>query len=812
MALSVAKCLDDDVFNGRLTRAQADRAIAEVRKIMEESGANEGQAAARAADVLTREAALAQRQTALQVLAWDRVLNDVAAHPDGTAAGVAAIFARDLKGKLNPSSVESKTAALRGLMNSKFAEGLDAYRSTALGFRRDTAGLLRFVRELYGEATGSAVDANAAKAWRSTTDWAVAQFGAARGGDIRLESWRLPQNWDSAKVKAAGQQTFSDFMHSEVAAGRLRIADWETGLAVDPLRRAEIISHAWERISTDGLSDLVPGQAGGTKLGNARSERRAFEWTNADAYLGFNERFGAGDAGLFDLLVNHIDGMARDIALLERLGPNPAASARAAIDLARKASAGGGMWADLKIHHLESLWHHVSGAASTPVSETLARYGGNTRAILSSAQLGSATLSAVTDFGTLRQTAAWNGLSVVGMMREYTGQMNPANAADRLLAVRMALGADSWARTGQAAMRMTMEEMGNTLPNRMADTVMRASLLAPHTQALKNAFGMEFMGALGEAAGRTFGDLDPPIRQTMERYGIGAWEWERIRTAGLFDDRGVKFIMPEQMTRTGDRADLNAAVRLLEMVNTERGFAVLEPGAAERAIMLGKTQAGTPWGEFARFVMQYKSFPVTMITRHGMRGASLGAAGFGAYMASFGVTMTLLGAFTMQMKQIAYGRDPRDMNDWRFWGAAAAQGGAIGIYGDFLNGSLTRADRSFAMTMLGPGFGLVDDLMKLTGANITATVAGRDAHFGREMAQFVRRNTPGTSLWYGRLALDRLMWDRLQMLSDPDYAQAFRRTEDRALRENNQRFWWGPGDAAPERAPAMGRAIGMDAR
>lgn len=152
------------------------------------------------------------------------------------------------------------------------------------------------------------------------------------------------------------------------------------------------------------------------------------------------------------------------------------------------------------------------------------------------------------------------------------------------------------------------------------------------------------------------------------------------------------------------------------------------------------------------------------------------------------------------------------MSDPTFWGAAFLQGGGAGILGDFLNSALTRADRGFYMTAIGgPTAGLVDDLARLTGANIQATAEGRDANFGRDLARFVRRNAPGTSLWYARLALDRLMFDRLQELVDPDAHRDFRRIEDRAYREMGQEFWWRPGDGGPERAPALGAALGMDA-
>lgn len=807
---NIAKCLGDAVDAGRISREGAEKALREVKRVFDENpGLSEGAAMARAAEQMAADAAKRKRQTALQMAATDRALRDVAGHPDGAYRGTWAVFARDLTGKAAYSNVEGRAQAVRGILHSKFADGLDAYRAKNLGLTRDTIGLQRFIRDLYGEASGDPVAANAARAWSDAAEYARGRFNAA-GGDIpRKEAWRLPQHFDAETVKRMGRAAFEDWMHRAVEDGRLRIWDYEANAPVDPLRRAEIISQAFERISTNGLSDLTPGQAGASKLANSRSDRRAFEWTTADAWLEANRKFGGGDAGIFDLLVNHIDGMANDIAQLEILGPNPGATARLLIDSARKAGI-----SDNEAWYLENAWNVVNGSALSPVAGWKASFFGGVRAWLSSAQLGSAVLSSVSDFQTMRQTAAWNGLGSNGIMGEYFNLLNPANAADRKLAVRAGLIADGWAHRARAAQRTMFEEIGQTLPARISDFVMRVSGMNAHTQAAKWAFGMEFLGRLADDAGKGFDALDPALRRTMERYGIGAADWDLIRAKGLHSEDGVDLIFPEQMVRDGDRAAERAATRLLEMVDAERGFAVLEPGAAEKALTLQGTQAGTWAGEFWRATTQYKSFPITMMTRHLYRGFNAGGAtAAGLYLARLTIGLTAFGAFAMQMKEIAKGRDPRDMTTPGFWGAAFFQGGGAGIVGDFLNSAVTRADRSFYMTAIGgPTAGLVDDVMKLTGANIQATAEAKDAHWGRDAARFVRRNTPGTSLWYTRLAMDRLLWDQLQAIVDPDAARSWQRTEQRARQETRQEFWWRPGETGPERGPAAGRVIGVDGR
>jgi hypothetical protein len=259
------------------------------------------------------------------------------------------------------------------------------------------------------------------------------------------------------------------------------------------------------------------------------------------------------------------------------------------------------------------------------------------------------------------------------------------------------------------------------------------------------------------------------------------------------------------------RARLEAATRLLEFVQTEARFAVPEPGAAERALMLGQTRPGTFIGEFVRSALQFKSFPVTVMLMHIGRGLNQeGMHGKAAYLASFAIATTLMGALAMQLKDIAKGRDPRNMEDHRFWLAAAAQGGGAGILGDFLYSAVARTDQDFYAQMAGgPMAGLASDIAKIAGLNIQALDdERRERALGADLVRFMRFNTPGSSLWYGRLAMDRLLWDRLQWWADPQAGRRFRQLERRAMREYEQEFWWAPGETAPRRAPSLNAPMG----
>jgi hypothetical protein len=80
---------------------------------------------------------------------------------------------------------------------------------------------------------------------------------------------------------------------------------------------------------------------------------------------------------------------------------------------------------------------------------------------------------------------------------------------------------------------------------------------------------------------------------------------------------------------------------------------------------------------------------------------------------------------------------------------------------------------------------------------------------GREGTDFLRRYTPGTSLWYTRLAIERNFFDQIQMLVDPGYEESWKARE-RGRVERGSPSWWSPGETAPGRAPDYENALGGD--
>lgn len=812
--MRIEKCLNAKVSANKLSREQAEAALKVIRQLEAERLRQLGPGAPNplrdpldTIDGLRRKVAEAKerkRQAALQALAVNRVAERQDAHPQGVWHGAASQIGRDWTARAgHADNVEVRQSSVRNLLRGMMSEGIERYRSKLAGLTRDKAGPIAMVRELYGDRSGDQVAGAAAKAFAEASEYARQRRNAAGGKTAQRETWRLPQQLSRDRLLAMGKAGFSDYMHGALEEGRLKIVDWESGGDVDPLKAAEIIDQAWERVTSNGLVDLTPGAAGAKALANRRAERRVFEWTSAAAWLDANRRLGRGDAAIFDSMISHLDSMADDIGLMEVLGPNPAHTARVLVDRVRKAGKTG-----LPAYQLEALYDQVSGAASTPVSQNFSALMSAARALQTAAKLGSAVISAVSDFNTLAMTAIWNDLPATKVVASYARLW--VDPKMRTNARRLGLIAEVGLDRANVALRENVAQAGRGIFQSMADVVLRASGLAPHTELARWAFGMEFLGHLADLARTPFADLPARTRRALERYGVDADDWAATAAEGIVDFDGATFVWLEQLAKASP-AGKRAADRLGAMLQTETDFAVPISDARARSLILGRTRPGTVEGEMRRAMGQFKAFPVAMLALHGLRGVqSLRAGDKGLYLAASVVGTTVLGAFALQAKQVVQGKDPRDMTTWEFWAAAFLQGGGAGIFGDYLYAAVNRADLSFYATITGgPTTGFIDDLVRLVGPNIGAGLdEDRDIAFGARFARFVRNNTPGSSLWYLRLAFGRLFLNQLQQAIDPGANRAFRRMERRAQRNYGQASWWRAGRLQPSREPDWGAALG----
>ena len=670
--------------------------------------------------------------------------------------------------------------------------------------------------EIIGNANGSTRNATAqagARAWLSVIESLRKRFNDG-GGDVgKLDYGYLPQPHDTAKVRGAGNDAARDTWANAV----MPLLDRSQYLREDGARMADdevlqFLREAWQTIATDGLNKTQPGARptpGSGAKANAGSQSRQIHFRDGDAYLTYMSDYGVGS--MYDAMVGHVGRLSRDIGLVERYGPNPNSQMRLQFDLADRAD--GGLKRTFGMLP-ESYWNVISGVTGTPVSGQIAQVATHARNIETFGKLAGAVLSSVTDMGTFMVTTGfhklnyWDALKNVG--KQFDGETRDFLTMHGILAESMAHDMNRW----------TGENIGQTWSGLLANSTMKLSLMNAWTDALRRGWAMTMMNGMAKMSKTDWAALAPYDRWRMESKGITEADWSTIRQAQLTQFQGAEFLTPESIRAT-DAQNVNEVVaKVLGMINDEAEYAVLNPDLKTRAAQTwGGMQRGTPTGELARSVMQFKSFPIAMITRHwgrlldlprGLNGAPM-LANRVVYAGAMLASLTALGGVSYQIKQILLGKDPIDMTNPKFWLRALAQGGGLGIVGDFLltdptenpGDSTANAIKNIAGPVIGSAFDVVG---KLGVENAYQAAHGKDTHAGAEAIRVARSHLPFVNLWYAKAALDHAGLNALQENLSPGYLGKMRQ---RAQKDWRQDYWWSPDQALPQRAPDLGAMAGQ---
>ena len=83
-------------------------------------------------------------------------------------------------------------------------------------------------------------------------------------------------------------------------------------------------------------------------------------------------------------------------------------------------------------------------------------------------------------------------------------------------------------------------------------------------------------------------------------------------------------------------------------------------------------------------------------------------------------------------------------------------------------------------------------MINLTFGNVSQLASGEKTNAGKELAAFIQRYTPGTNLWYTRLVIERILFDTLEKLLNPNYTSDTRRKVNQLKSRTGQDYWWSP--------------------
>jgi len=667
--------------------------------------------------------------------------------------------------------------------------------------------IARITDEGHGRDTGNKAAQEAAQIIAKTQEAARTMLNG-RGAFIKkLPGWIARQSHDSVAVAAAGFERWRDAI--------LPRLDERTFDGVkDP---DAFLQHAWRGIVT-GLhgsgtpGDWLGGFTGYSNRAKKVSSERVLHFTSADDWHAYNEQFGSKT--VLEAVADGVKSAARSAALMDVWGTNPEAAFRADVDqLKRRESMTPKQLEKLSDWRIEAEFKQVNGTANSQGLPSRARVHANIRAWITMSKLGGVVLSAFPDIGIQASALRHNGVSYFdGLANGFESMMRGRSSGDqREIADLLAAGVQGV--SGNVFERFGVNEAVGGKMSRAMRFFFKANLLEWWTDSMKTGVGLMLSKNLAGAQAKGFSQLPPLLQLSLRRYRLGEPEWNLLRGMDTKVAKGEKYLTADTVDDIPDdaikawakvekagsvkRAREELKTRLNAYYANEIRTAMTEPGARERTIATFGTSAGTPIGEAIRYLMQFKTYGITFATRHiareFLRSGQLDKTGLAALI----LGTTTLGYVSMTAKEFVKGKNPRKVEDMgdaaSVVGAAMAQGGGLGIYGDFLFGEYNRFGGGLVGTLGGPAIGTVEDLTKLYGATKDWAQGKTKTDPAAKAFNLVKDNTPFLNLFYTRMALDHLILFKVQEAMNPGY---LKRMESRVKQDNNQSFWLAPTSAA----------------
>jgi hypothetical protein len=667
------------------------------------------------------------------------------------------------------------------------------------------------VREIFKNAdghTGNDAAKIAARAWLDTIEQMRVRFNAA-GGDVgRLVYGYVPQPHDIARIRKVTADVWAQKVMPLLDRSRYVLED---GSRMSDAELTMFLRNAHETLATDGLSKQEPGAFHGSgKRANRGGDERQIHFADGEAWSAYMSEFGSGS--IYDAMLGHVHGMTRDTVLIERYGPDANATARLQNDLTARVDGTsaqrlvGTMSIDPKTY-----WDMISGKTGAPVDESLANNAQMVRNIQVADKLGAAVVSSVTDLGTMTITSGYNQLPFWQLVKDVASQ--GTKETREWMSVQGMISESA----ANAINRWSGDNLGSNWSGKLANSVLKASFLTAWTNGLRQGFTMSMNARLASMAKKTWAELDEFDRVRFRRSEITEADWTAMNSIAPTHFKGRELLTPQSILASGHPQAQSIAAKVFGFIHDESEFAVVNPNLATRAVQTwGGLEAGTKAGELARTTMQFKSFPIAMMTRHWARmlEGNLGTsdapmlANRTAYAFALAATLTGLGAIAVQEKQILAGKDPIDMSKGRFWIKALTQGGGFSIFGDLFlvdpSGSPGDAMGTLAKNILGPTFGSVGELFTKNVENVWQEAAGKDSHWQVELFKWAKAQTPAANLWWLKPLVEHGFTNAMNESMSPGYLA---RQQQRAAKEWGQRWWWAPKDKVPQRAPDLTAAV-----
>lgn len=612
------------------------------------------------------------------------------------------------------------------------------------------------------------------------------------------------------EAKAKNAAAYSDFIAP--------LLDWKEmskneGKEIEP---KAFLHSVWEGLASGVHLKANPenmdtvSSFGGQDLASKVSAYRKLLFKDAASFQKYNDKFG--QKNLMEGVSSSLGRLSENIALMNRFGTNPQNMVDKLFNSLRGQTRmdfnDGRKW-----YALERNWNYVSGQSRIPLNQGWAKAGATVRAYNVLTSLGQAVTAHLTNLtATGPSELHYQGISpLVGFFSQIKGMIeNTVNPDKRYVANRIGVGLEGFIHNFYSPFEGAQDVPG--LMSKISQSFYALNGERPFSNALSGAVSNMMSNHFAEMAGLSFEKLPLETQRLFGLYDIKPMEWDSIRK-GVEDVGGSKQLFPDSVRgipkeeiakmveakgqKVSDRTvalyrdDLESRFRNQYIDRVD--YANLKPGAKEMSILHFGTRPGTPEGEAARFIAQFKAYPVAYFTKtlsRDLYGRTGNAERIGA-MATVAAATTIGGFGSLTLNALASGKTPPDPTKWATFQASMVKGGGLGILTDYIFGEGT-IGRSPMDTALGPTFGKVNSILSMyqKAKDISAEEAFGEktkgyASLKDDFSRNIRSLIPFNNLIYLKGLFEYQVLYRMNEMLNPGYLD---RMKERMKSGSGQQF------------------------
>lgn len=722
-----------------------------------ERGADVDKMLAEFGDEMKARAAISKRNTAKNI-SWAKENDDFRRNNPAWAGNPWDSLRAMLPGSLS-SRLRSKDSL--GSLVSGAVEGAKAELYTDL----DKAGLTKYLasgadnKNLHMAIVALQHGEDAAKFGKNAASAAkiFVEHNRARLAEYNTEGGWIPENpdrvtrnsHDPGKIRAAGEAQWAADQHD---------LDWDRAFhgeyaSATASQRRALLSSQFQQLGNGYHLQYHPPEGptkGFANIAARRAHSREYVYKTPEGEFNYQQKYGIGN-NLTDRITTDIGSLARDTAIMRKLGPNAEGNVKAFVDRWAKELTEKGRGADAKLlldeHQriMDKFWPIVAGDPMS-VHGSLARFSQSVKAAQGLSHLGKVVLRQIGDMVTSSQILNHFGARTPGgyMGKSYTLLMHMLGTmtdkeAGMAWAARNHILLDDIHRPVNYA--NALEQNGYGKIAQAERWALRSGGSMGWVNRMRRSSAAEIAHDHYTLRGKSYDQIGEGYREGLKQYGITSEGWDIIRKTKP-DDLGKGGYMaldgaeilktdPERFRPLATTDNPTAAHltkqrqalydRYTNMISDIGNLAVNHASPTVRSIAYQGTHAGTPVGEGLRQAATFKMWTISFMRNflgrelHGyaegryspgeamqrmltLKDGGRGMTGLGTLIASG----LFWGHISNMLGDVASGITPQNPFDPEQAKDAMARAfmtsSSAGLYGDFVLGQgRTVADKAWEM-------------------------------------------------------------------------------------------------------------------